>query len=90
MRRELNHLNLIHFCLKNEVVCFIARSTINKEDMLRLAGSAIVVLNKMVQLNHTDSLICVFRRGDSNNLMPSYIFMKLKDHNYYSKYNNYK
>jgi hypothetical protein len=48
VQRELNYLNLIHLRFKNEVVCLIACSTINKEDMLRLVGSAIVVLNEMV------------------------------------------
>jgi hypothetical protein len=48
VQRELNYLDLIYLRLKNKVVCFIACSTINKEDMLRLAKSAIVVLNKMV------------------------------------------
>jgi hypothetical protein len=48
VQRELNHLDLIHLCLENKVVCLIACSTINEEDMLRLIRSAIIVLNEMV------------------------------------------
>jgi hypothetical protein len=45
---KLNYLDLIHLCLKDKVVSFVARSTINKEDILRLVGSAIVMLNEIV------------------------------------------
>jgi hypothetical protein len=58
--------------------------------MLRLVRSTVVVLDKMVQLNHTDALICVSRWGDSNNLMPSYILIKPRHYNHYSRHDNYR
>jgi len=48
VRRELNYPDLIYLRLKDKVGCFVARSTVNQEDMLGLVRSAIVVLNKMV------------------------------------------
>ena len=48
MRRELDYLDLIYLRLKDKVGCFVARSTVDQEDMLGLVRSVIVMLNKMV------------------------------------------
>ena len=85
MGGKLDYLDLIHFCLKDKVVSIVARCTIDQEDMPRLVRSAVVVLDKMIQPNHTDTLISVSRWGDSNNLMPSHILMKPRHYNHYSR-----
>jgi hypothetical protein len=48
VRGKLDYLDLIHLRLKDKVVSFVARSTIDKEDMPGLVGSAIVMLDEMV------------------------------------------
>ena len=48
VRGKLNYLDLIHLRLENEVVCLMACSTINEEDMLGLIGSIIIMLNEIV------------------------------------------
>jgi hypothetical protein len=45
---KLDYLDLIHLRLKDKVVSFMACSTIDKEDMPRLVGSTIVILDEMV------------------------------------------
>ena len=48
------------------------------------------MLDKMVQLNYINALVNITRRGDYNNLIANYIFIKLRDYNYCTKYNNYR
>jgi hypothetical protein len=48
VRGKLDYLDLVHLRLKDKVVSFMARHTVNKEDMLGLVGSTIVMLDEMV------------------------------------------
>src|SRR5271163_1047284 len=88
MRRIFYNPEPIRFSRDNEVTCLMAGSTVNQEDMPFLVRSTVMVLNKMVQPNHTNALICVPSWGYRHKLMPCHILMEPRFHNQYARHNN--
>jgi hypothetical protein len=64
-------------------------SSIDQKNILFLIRAIIVIFDKMTQPNHTNPFISISRFRDSYKLMAGYIIIKPRNHNYYSRHNNY-